>query len=337
MRALLIAILLALGLYSGYWFLGARLIETRAGAAMDELRARGEMSEGELSVAGFPNRFDVTLAPVALQSSDGQYAWTADLLRLFALSWRPNHVIALFPESQVIDAGPLSFKLESPDMRASAVAGFSKTLPLSRSVLTASALQLVPQPDEDGTPPAMPLPTLQVKSLRLASEAVAGDASRQRLGLELDGITPDAASRALVDSAGRLPAEIDRLHLDATLQLDQPLTLVAGRLPAPQSLRIDDLSAQWGSVGFTATGELARDAQGFLAGELKLKLQDWQAVLQIAQDAGLVADDMAPTYASVLAQLAKLSGDPSRLELPLTLAKGQMRLGPLPIGPAPRI
>jgi len=53
--------------------------------------------------------------------------------------------------------------------------------------------------------------------------------------------------------------------------------------------------------------------------------------------AGLIKPEVAPTWVNVFALLAAQTGDPEDLDLPLVFAKGRMSLGPLPLGPAPRM
>jgi hypothetical protein len=53
--------------------------------------------------------------------------------------------------------------------------------------------------------------------------------------------------------------------------------------------------------------------------------------------AGTVRPELARTAETMLEGLAKQSGDPEVLKLPLVLKDGWMSLGPLPLGPAPAL
>jgi len=50
---------------------------------------------------------------------------------------------------------------------------------------------------------------------------------------------------------------------------------------------------------------------------------------------GKVRPQLAPTVETMLEGLAKQTGDPEVLKIPLTMQDGWMSLGPLPLGPAP--
>jgi hypothetical protein len=52
---------------------------------------------------------------------------------------------------------------------------------------------------------------------------------------------------------------------------------------------------------------------------------------------GLVQPEVAPTVERMMETMAASSGDPQVLDLPLKFSSGRMSLGPLPLGPAPRM
>ncbi|MDE3120385.1 MAG: DUF2125 domain-containing protein, partial [Paracoccaceae bacterium] len=72
-------------------------------------------------------------------------------------------------------------------------------------------------------------------------------------------------------------------------------------------------------------------------GKIDLRVQNWEGLPQILAGLGVIKPDVAPTVHNMLTELAKGSKDPTVIDLPLYFAKGWMSLGPLPLGPAPRI
>jgi hypothetical protein len=53
--------------------------------------------------------------------------------------------------------------------------------------------------------------------------------------------------------------------------------------------------------------------------------------------AGAIKPDVAPTITGFLNAIATQGGDPEVIPLPLIFANGRGTLGPLPLGPAPRL
>jgi hypothetical protein len=91
----------------------------------------------------------------------------------------------------------------------------------------------------------------------------------------------------------------------------------------------------------SAQGNLAPDAQGLAEGTIDLRLKGWRSLPAVVVALGLVPPANAVTLQRGLEYLAKSGaqsgGDPEVIALPLTFKSGKMSLGPLPLGPAPRL
>ena len=231
MRALLAVILLAAGLWSAYWVIGSRSTLAAFERWFDARRAEGWVAEaGTLGVQGFPNRFDVVLGDVILADPATGLAWEAPRFQIDALSYRPNHVIAVWPETQRIATPQEKFRLESQDMRASLVLAPDTALASRRMTLTAEFLRI--------TPEARPEETTALSTLSLAAERLEG--AEYRLGLRAEGLTLAAPSRARLDPEGRLPDRIEGFSADVTATFDKPWdrTAIERARPQPTRLRV---------------------------------------------------------------------------------------------------
>ena len=101
MRRLLVVVLVAALAWGGYWFVGARAVESGLTAWIDQRRAEGWAADyATLNTRGFPNRFDTTITDLQLADPHTGVAWTAPFFQILALSYRPNHVIAVWPDSR---------------------------------------------------------------------------------------------------------------------------------------------------------------------------------------------------------------------------------------------
>ena len=148
-------------------------------------------------------------------------------------------------------------------------------------------------------------------------------------------LVPDQQISAQLSSAG-LPAAIGRIDALADLTLDRPVTL-RETPPAVQAIALREAHIDWGPVKVTGKGEVHADALGFAEGTIELRIAGWRTAYDAARAAGLLPERMAVAVGSVLEHLASRSGEPDSIDLPLVMQQGRMMLGPMPLGPAPRL
>ena len=330
MRALLSIIILASLGWSSYWFVGARAAKSGFEAWFDTRRAEGWVADyADLALRGFPNRFDTTFSELALADPGTGLAWEAPFFQLLALSYKPNHMIAVWPQTQLIATPLEKYRITSDDMRASMVLKASTGLTLDRATLTARQLTIAP--DGDNAP-------LQIKGLTLAAEHVPADAdAHYHLGLRADGLAPPNAWAARVDPNGTLPDTFTVLHADFTILFDKPWDrhAIEQARPQPKQIRLRLAEATWGQLSLQAAGELMVDAAGQPSGTVTIKARNWRKIVQLARSSGSLPAAIADPLEEGLTQLSRLAGNPKTLDVPLEFAKGRIWLGPVPIGPAP--
>jgi hypothetical protein len=123
------------------------------------------------------------------------------------------------------------------------------------------------------------------------------------------------------------------------VRFDRPWSLAAleDARPQPRHLDITEAALRWGRLELRVAGALAIDAEGEPEGELLLKATNWRALLDAARAAGALSDRLAGAVEGALALASRLAGSPETLDIPLRFASGRMRLGPVPIGPAPTL
>ncbi|MBE2275677.1 MAG: DUF2125 domain-containing protein [Rhodobacteraceae bacterium] len=333
MRGLLVLVAVALALWCGYWFVGSSLIEREAEAAFQRLSAKG-MRAGKtaLYVKGFPNRFDLTVEGLDLADPARKIGWQAPRLQIFAMTWKPWHIIAAFPGTQEFALPDQRLTLTGTNEMASLRALPSTDLPLAEARLVGNALHLT---SDAGW-------TVGAASLALALRADPARAGGYEFGLEATSLAPDPALTAAL-AAMRLPdlpppdlpVLIDRLRADLALTLTAGLDRHLGETrPQLSGLRINDLQLVWGPLRVTASGEVSADAQGLAAGRIEAQITGWDRLPAILVASGAVRAEIAPTVAGML-KAGAAGGE--ILKLPLVLRDGQMSLGPLPLGPAPRL
>lgn len=312
-------------LYAAYWALAARAIHAEAERTLAAMRVEGTGDAATVGVAGFPARFEVTVDAPRLVSPDGAFGWSAPGVTLHALSYRPQHVIAIFPPEQTLSIGRETVAVTSSDLSASAVFGLSASAPLARAQAVGERIALASDAGWGVTAEAV-----RAAVRRGASE------TEQEIGVEATGLGLSGLPARIATAGGALPSNGERFYLDAMLDLDRPLDLHAAGGVRIRAADIRAVSLDWGPAGISGKGAVALTPSGQPEGRIELSLRNWRAALTLAGTLGVVRAETAPTVERALAGLAALDGDPDVLSLPLVFAGGRMSLGPIPLGPAPR-
>lgn len=334
MRIMTIVLVIAAAIWGGWWVLASRSAQTAAERWFEDRARRGMIAQHQgISVQGFPNRIDLTVADPVLADPRLGLGWQAPFLQIFALSYRPWHLIAIFPESQRIATPAGLAGLLMDRGRASVVLRPGLDPQLDRATLSSEGPSLVM--DAGGT--------LRAQSARAALHHRADQdepdtTTVYQLGLAIEGLRADAEAMSLMGVAeAGLPLHIDTIRLDARLHLDAPLSAAPSRPPALRRLQIDEARVAWGTLSFGITGTLEPDAAGRAEGTMQLTLQNWPAALALAQGAGVLRREQLRTLTALLDGLAPPGRDGGRqIDLPVRLSGGLIRLGPLVLGPAPR-
>lgn len=317
----MVRLVLVAGLaWCGYWFVGARTVEA---FARDWIAAQAEAGlvaeEQGLAVAGFPNRFDVTLTEPRLADPRAGWGWQAEFLQLFSLSYRPWHVIAAFSPRQTVTMGGQPVEVEAGKLQGSVVVEPGTRLPLQRSTLAGETLRLTPQTG----------PALTIATLRFGSEAEAGNATRHRIGLEATDLALDGGGAA---------ARIDLARVDAFAAFSTPIDRASfQRPPEITALDLREAILNWGEVSAFARGSLEIGTTGIATGEVTLRLDNWSAALDRMAALGVIPNESLSGLRRVGQVLSLTSGNGRSVELPLQLGLTGISVAGFPVAPPLRL
>ena len=329
MRFILGIVTIGAALWSGYWFVGQNGVQAGFESWFEARRSEGWAAEySALQTQGFANRFDASFTNLVLADPDTGLAWETPLLQLLALSYKPNHVIAVLANQQLIATPQEKYRISSDDMRASIVTGTDIRLPLDRATLTASNLLVTPQGTGEST---------KATSIRLAAERMVTGQPTYRFGLAADGLSPALNWRVQLDPAGRLPDTFDALTADFKVTFDKAWdrSAIEDARPQPRRINIRLAEARWGRLELLVAGDIDVDAAGLPEGEIVIKARNWREILKMAVSSGTLTEGFANTLESGLSLISQMAGNPETLDIPLTFSSGRVRLGPVPLGPAP--
>jgi hypothetical protein len=333
MRALLaIVVLAALG-WSGFWYWNASMRDRALTGWLEERRAAGWVSNAEVRVTGFPNRVDAVVTDIDLANPQEGWSWTAPEFQILSQTWKPHHVIAVWPDHQVIATPYDTIDVASGRMVASAVFEPTLRLGLDHSTVEMRDLALT---GAAGWQAGLGEALLSVRlnpGADVAPFTYDLDFNAKALTLPEDWI-------AGIERSGLLPRAIDGGHLAANLTFDRPWDrpAIEGETPALRSMTISELRFNWGELDLSGAGTLGVDARGYAEGRLDLAANNWRGMLEVAERSGALNGTLAGTLRAGLGLYASLSGNRGdSLKIPLEFADGEMRLGPVPIGRAPML
>lgn len=325
MRAILAIVLAAGVLWGGYWFVGSAALETQVNGWLDAEAASGlEIARETVTVAGFPNRFDVTVTAPEFRDPATGWGWSAPALKVYSMTWKPWHLIAALPAQQRITAPDGTvWTLGSQRLRGSLLMKPGLDLALDQTVAEGEALSLTPA--EGGAWSADKLVV-----------AAAQDPTRVnglRLGVQATRILPDPTRLARVADLG---PEIADAHLDAVLELTAPIDRHLAEIPPEVvALHLAETHLTWGPLVVSAKGDLTKGGAGRAEGQIALSVDHWQRLPDALVALGLLPSEGHDLALRALTLLAEGASNPDRLEVPLVMKDGWMSLGALPLGPAP--
>jgi len=214
-------------------------------------------------------------------------------------------------------------------MRASLVVDGARNAAAQRSNFAASALSVQM---EDGR-------TAGAERLLIALEQTPAAQNSYHLGLKATGLFVPQPAGLRLSTGDLLPGTFESASGDVTVVFDAPWDLDALNVARPQPVRIDVklIEARWGQLELRLAGALDVDGRGTPSGQITVKAQNWQDILALGVASGAVPSQLERPIEQGLSLLAGLSGNRNTLDLPLTFSGGRVMLGPIPIGPAPRL
>jgi hypothetical protein len=317
-------------LWSLYWFAAGIGLRGGLSAWFHAQNDAGWQAEhAGMETSGFPFSIITHIKQPALADPGSGVAWQGEYLTLSNPAWWPGNVTLAFPE------GPQRFSY------------FDQTQVLSASSARAN-LGLKPGPQ------------LEIREMSLVSGPwnLSGDEgslvgaadirvsagqtenpSQYHIEVSARDFSPGEVPRRNMYLPESWPVVFDTLELDGTVTFDRPWdrSALETSRPQPRQISLKLLEAKWGDLRVFAAGDFKVSADGTLDGTFALKADNWRDILNVAERSGALPSSARQSTEQALELLAGLSGNKNALDLRLGLREGTLMLGPVPIGPAPRI
>ena len=313
-----------------YWAFASYSFKSGIAAWFDDRQRAGWQAEyTDLASSGFPFSHQTDLTGVALADPATGVAWQADSLRFESPAWWPGHMTLDLPDTpQLLSYFDDRLILQSQDTVAEMRLIPGTSLMLETLNLTSGPWSIA---REDGTlvaasglvVGATQLETSETYQFEVSAEAFRpGDIPRTALRLPLDW-----------------PVVWDALEFDMTVEFDRPWdrTALDVNRPQPRVINLKLAEAKWGALRLFMAGDVTVDQSGIPTGEIAIKAENWREMLDLAVISEVMTTGERNTIETALNFLGGLGGNPNALDLKLGLSDGFIRLGPLPLGPAPRL
>jgi len=330
MRRLLYLVILVALVWSAYWILVAGGMHVGLARLAREGRDAGWVaSYRSLTSEGYPTRVRSVLHGVELADPRSGIAWRAANLQIVMPGLHPTRITAILPPRQQVSTPLDQLTITSSSLRTDLWIGARPSLPLRRAGVLAQALDVA---SDRGW-------RLRLARGQLQAQQNARDPRTQDVTFSVQRLSPAAALFRVRDPDGLLAQTLDSVDLKAEVGFDTPWgrSAAQGRLPRLTAIALTALTARWGDLGLAAQGRVTVDAQGRPAGDIVLRVRNWRRMLRISVASGWIDPDAAARIEGGLAALASLSATPDDVNLPLHLGGGTIYLGPVPLGPTPRL
>ncbi len=328
-RLLVSVVTIAVLGWFGYWWVGSNAQETALKTWLADRANAGWVADyNTLEVRGFPNRFDTVITDLHLADPQQGWAWTAPAFYIHALSYKPNHIIVVWPENQKFSTPRETLSLLSENMRASVKFEPNTTLALDRTTIEMDGLTLSSTKGWSST----------LKKASFATRQTAGEKFAHDIDFRAQEVTPARLFKNIVDPQNILPAVFEEMHVATTLAFDAPWDRLAieGRKPLLKRVDFTDVSAKWGELSFQAKGSVTLDDLGYPTGKIRIRAKNWKDMLKLGVNSGRIPADLVGPIETALTFLARMSGNPDTIDAPLSFSGRTMSIGVIPIGPAPR-
>ncbi len=331
MRILIRLLILLAVVWSGWWWMAASVIDRGLDGWMAARRAEGWQAEAApITTTGFPFELQTQIMDLSLADPETGLALRLDGTTVSAPAYWPGYVTLSVPstpiELHIADSRHL-FRLQDGIARLHLHPGVS--------------LELDSMQTHGG---AWQWNTRQGNALAGDDWAMqvaqdTGDIEKYQFDLHITNLRPGDQLRTLLSVPSDWPLSFEHFSADLAVTFDRPWDrrAVEDQRPQPRRITLQEAKATWGPIRLVANGDLIVDNVGIPEGAANLLVENWTELLDLAVAGGVLPANIRPQTQAMLGALANMGGDPTRLDLSLRFAAGEMYLGPIRLGPAPRI
>lgn len=327
-----ILIVAALG-WTGWWYLLARGQEAALDAWFDDRARAGWQAEHQkIRLTGFPLELRREIAGIRLADPKTGWAWAAPWLKIDSAPFAPGQFEVTWPGEQTLAVPGERAEITSDTLTASLALRPQLDLALVRLAAETSGLDLRSQPTAGQGWTAGAASVRAEVAERVNDDGYSIEFRAERV------LLPEPLM-AQIDPLGIAGREVERISLDGAAIFAEPLdrhVIEDGRLALRTAL-IRQAGFQWGETRLEAEGKIKVDDQGYPDGKIDVTARHWREIIDMARRSGALGPDMADALTTALEFVAMIRGNRDELDATLKFHDGQVWIGPVSIGAAPRL
>jgi hypothetical protein len=316
--------------YSGYWFVAARISEHGVKTWFEARVAEGWQSEYEtLKTRGYPLTLETTLTDVAIADPATGLAYQTPSIAFKSRSVTPTRLHAELAQDARLSTPFQHIDIANASANGTLFVEVGPALTVHRATFGVDELVV-----KSTLGWGFSLDDATATVQRLEDSPLTHD-----IQMTLTDLAPSASMMKRLNPNGILSDQFDALTVDASVTFDKDwdITALEGPRPQPTHVLLRNMAAKWGALNLRIAGEFDVDANGLPNGKIALKATNWREMLTLATAAGVIPQNFENLALRGGEMLAGMSGNANTIDAELTLSRGNISLGFLPLGPAPRI
>ncbi|APX12265.1 DUF2125 domain-containing protein [Tateyamaria omphalii] len=329
MRRLMWIVALVALVWCGWWWAASSGLRGGVSAWFDARAAEGWQAEvQEVTGGGFPLTLRAGLRDVALADPQAGLAIRTGTLDIAAPAYWPGDVTVTLDDDPILIASPFG----------------RSTLTMADGVMAlnlhpGTALELEALGWTSGPWQVEDAQGILAQAGDLTLTMVQTDGATYALTAAAQSFAPGSAARRNLRLPDTFPGAFDSLQMRADITFDTAWDRRAldQRRPQPRVIDLHLAEAIWGDLQFNLSADLTVDAQGNPSGTVAIQAENWRTMLDLAENVGALPAQLRGQVEGVFQALAGASGNDDTLDVELTLRDGAIRLGFIPLAPAPRL
>ncbi|MGC1494838.1 MAG: DUF2125 domain-containing protein [Sulfitobacter sp.] len=331
MRRLTWLFLILATLWCAWWALASTGMQSAVTHWLDGQPAKGwQVDVSEVSKHGFPLSLRTRLNDVDIVDPATNVTIKTSHLDLIAAAYWPGYVTIKAPETPIVLSSPAGqIIIQAVDGRADLKLRPSPSLELQSMGISSGFWKVV-----SGQTNLISADNLKAMITQDNSVAEVYD-----IIFEAKNLIPGNDARTLLALPISWPTAFDAFDADLSVTFDNvwDRTAEPDNWPQPRAIDLRQIEIMWGDLAVLASGQLTIDPKGIPTGSIKVDVTNWAKLVDLGTKSGALPVQQRPQVEIMLGALSNLSGSPDDLNLILAFKDGQMALGPINLGPAPRL
>jgi len=283
-------------------------------------------------LTGFPLRLEREITSINLADPKSGWAWTVPWLKVDSAAFRPTRFDVTLPDTQSLAVPGERTNVTSSKMTAALELRPSAALGLVQATIEVAGLDVRSRPVQ-GSGWTASAGTIEAD----VTEKINDDG--YAITFLAENVVLPEPLVARIDPTGLAGRKLELMRFEGAAVFDAPIdrhVIEDGRLSL-KAANIRQARFQWGKMQLEAKGAIKIDDDGYPVGKIDVTARKWREMIKLGKRSGAIGSEIAEGLTRALELVAMLSGDGEEIEATLKFKDGDIRIGPITIGRAPRL